>query len=682
VRALPRPRPGYRISGSGEAYTTSKIGIKLKTVSGATQGLDFEQDTTAGKTHEHFLRIKLGTGLQFNVTTGAIDATGTASLPATTTTLGTVIVGSGLSVITTAGSTQGTISVNTGAGVQLSSGAVALKIASSTELGGVRINGNGLSIDANGVLTASASLSGGVTNRLAKWTSGSAIGNSNISDDGTTVAVTGAVTVSTTLGVTGATTLSSTLGVSGLSTLTRATVNAVAAAPQTLLVNAGLNASGDGLTITANTRQIADASNSLLLLISRTNQEALKVSITGQLTLGSGILWGTDATFDIGGSGSNRPKDIYATGKLTLGTNPAPGTGSGSASPLRVAGAINNVGTYDAAFFTGAVYASDFVLLDGTGAVAAGGPPIVVVDDANGTLTTTGQPLSQMTFTGAGVTATQTAAGQVTVNIPGGGGGGVVMQSGSSTANALPKFFNSSTTPTLANSRLSDDGTTITLGGTTSVTGSLSLVTGTASVAPLRFTAGTNLTAAVAGAMEWDGTNLYITQTSGPTRKTVAFTDASITGNAANVTGTVAIANGGTGQTSAASAINALLPSQASQNNKVLGTNGTNVSWVTMTSAATISDDTTTDATRYVLLEDVTTGNLTAVNTSSTKLTFNPSTGVLTVSGGLNGNASTASQLATARNINGTSFNGSANITTAWRPLAISTAHPSTAAPI
>lgn len=48
--------------------------------------------------------------------------------------------------------------------------------------------------------------------------------------------------------------------------------------------------------------------------------------------------------------------------------------------------------------------------------------------------------------------------------------------------------------------------------------------TATASTAPLKFTSGTNLTAAEAGAVEWDGTNLFITQTSGPTRKTIAYT--------------------------------------------------------------------------------------------------------------------------------------------------------------
>lgn len=42
---------------------------------------------------------------------------------------------------------------------------------------------------------------------------------------------------------------------------------------------------------------------------------------------------------------------------------------------------------------------------------------------------------------------------------------------------------------------------------------------------------------------------------------------------------------------------------------------------------ATITDDTSTNATRYILFDDATSGSLTSVNTSSTKLTYNPSTG-------------------------------------------------------
>ena len=42
---------------------------------------------------------------------------------------------------------------------------------------------------------------------------------------------------------------------------------------------------------------------------------------------------------------------------------------------------------------------------------------------------------------------------------------------------------------------------------------------------------------------------------------------------------------------------------------------------------ATITDDTSTNATRYILFDDATSGTLSSVNTSSTKLTYNPSTG-------------------------------------------------------
>lgn len=83
------------------------------------------------------------------------------------------------------------------------------------------------------------------------------------------------------------------------------------------------------------------------------------------------------------------------------------------------------------------------------------------------------------------------------------------------------RFFAGSTTERM---RLDNSGN---LGiGVTSVTAYLHIKAGTAtaSTAPLKFTAGTNLTAAEAGAVEWDGTNLFITQTTGPTRKTIAYT--------------------------------------------------------------------------------------------------------------------------------------------------------------
>ena len=59
-----------------------------------------------------------------------------------------------------------------------------------------------------------------------------------------------------------------------------------------------------------------------------------------------------------------------------------------------------------------------------------------------------------------------------------------------------------------------------------SFSGTVSLPTGTALSAPMMLTAGTNLTSASFGAVEFDGTNLYLTtNAASPTRKTVALSD-------------------------------------------------------------------------------------------------------------------------------------------------------------
>ena len=58
-------------------------------------------------------------------------------------------------------------------------------------------------------------------------------------------------------------------------------------------------------------------------------------------------------------------------------------------------------------------------------------------------------------------------------------------------------------------------------------TGTVQLPTGTASAAPLKLATGVNLTTPVFGSVEFDGTNLFLTNNSAsPTRKTLAFTDA------------------------------------------------------------------------------------------------------------------------------------------------------------
>lgn len=78
----------------------------------------------------------------------------------------------------------------------------------------------------------------------------------------------------------------------------------------------------------------------------------------------------------------------------------------------------------------------------------------------------------------------------------------------------------------------------------------------------------------------------------------------------------------------------AFLSSSAGDSGKVLQSNGTSApSWVTPTAYATVTDDTTTNAARYPLFANQTTGNLATEYTSSTKLQYNPSTGIFTATG-------------------------------------------------
>lgn len=63
----------------------------------------------------------------------------------------------------------------------------------------------------------------------------------------------------------------------------------------------------------------------------------------------------------------------------------------------------------------------------------------------------------------------------------------------------------------------------------------------------------------------------------------------------------------------------------------VLTSNGASApTWQASSSNISITDDTTTNATRYLTFTDATTGSITGENVSSTKLQFNPSTGALT----------------------------------------------------
>lgn len=122
------------------------------------------------------------------------------------------------------------------------------------------------------------------------------------------------------------------------------------------------------------------------------------------------------------------------------------------------------------------------------------------------------------------------------------------------------------------------------------------------------------------------------------------------TGTASNVTGTVAIANGGTGQTTAVNAFDALSPtttkgdlivSNGTDNVRLaVGTDtfalvadsaaATGVKWASVGASLTIANDTTTATNLYPTFLTATSGTAATLYTGNAKLLYKPSTGELT----------------------------------------------------
>jgi hypothetical protein len=187
---------------------------------------------------------------------------------------------------------------------------------------------------------------------------------------------------------------------------------------------------------------------------------------------------------------------------------------------------------------------------------------------------------------------------------------------------------------------LTSAGTGATPTWTTPTTGTVTSVTGTS---PIASSGGTTPDISLA-ASYGDTQNPYASKTANfvlaapngssgvPTFRAVVAADIptlnqNTTGTASNVTGTVAIGNGGTGQTTATAAFDALAPSQTSNSGKYLTTNGSTTSWATVTAGASISNDTSTSTNLYPLFANATSGTPTTIYTGDAKLLYKPSTG-------------------------------------------------------
>ena len=181
------------------------------------------------------------------------------------------------------------------------------------------------------------------------------------------------------------------------------------------------------------------------------------------------------------------------------------------------------------------------------------------------------------------------------------------------------------------------DSTKLPLAGGT-LTGKVTLSPASALAAGIRITPGTAPDSPVNGDV-WITNTGQFNQIAGMTQA-VAYTDSNITGTAANVTGIVAISNGGTGATTAINARSNLGAAASGANSDITSLSG-------LTTALSVSQGGTG------LKSPGLAGNILRSN-GTTWESVTPST-----------NAATATALQTPRAINGVNFDGTADITIA-----------------
>ena len=269
-------------------------------------------------------------------------------------------------------------------------------------------------------------------------------------------------------------------------------------------------------------------------------------------------------------------------------------------------------------------------------------------------------PGTNLTGTASGLSiggnaATATSAGSVTnsLTINSGGAGGTSPQTFNGGA-AITISYNTvgapSTTGTNASGTwgigISGNAATVTNGlystgsysnptWLTSISGSI--VSGAVATA----TTATNVAGGAAGSLVYQtaaattstlalGTTNYVLTAGASAPQYVAQSTLSV-GSATTATTATNLAGGGAGYVPYQSGSGATSFLAAGTIGYVLTSNGTSApTWTAPAAYATVTDDTTTAATRYPLFANQTTGNLSTEYVSSTKLQFNPSTGVFT----------------------------------------------------
>jgi len=381
--------------------------------------------------------------------------------------------------------------------------------------------------------------------------------------------------------------------------ITNTGVSAAAYGSASKTLTATVNAQGQ-LTVLAAT-DIAIANTQVSGLGTMSTQAASSVAITGGTINGTTIggstaaaVTGTTVTANTQFTGAGTGLTGTAT-SLSIGGNAATATSATTATNI-AGGAAGSV-PYQTASGTTALLAAG---TDGYVLKLAAGLPTWAAG-ASGSVTSVAQ-----SFTGGLISvggSPITTSGTLALTVAGTSGG-------------IPYFSSASTWATSA-----------------ALAANALVIGGGAGVAPSTITTGTGVVTALgvntgsAGAFVVNGGALGT-----PSGGTVT----NLTGTASiNINGTVGATTPTTG-----SFTTLTVTSTVSANGSV-GTSGqvltsagvgSAVTWTTPAVYATVTDDTTTNATRYPLFASVTTGNLTTEYVSSTKLKYNPSTGALTAS--------------------------------------------------
>ena len=371
---------------------------------------------------------------------------------------------------------------------------------------------------------------------------------------------------------------------------------------------AGSYLAGTGLTLTGNTFSITNTGVSAAAYGSASQVGTFTVNAQGQLTLAGStniaiaatqITSGTIDTARISGSYTG----ITGVGTLTnlSVTNTITGSISGNAATATSATNLAN-GTVGAIPYQTGSSATAFLSAGTNGQVLtlASGIPSWATP-TTGTVTSVAQ-----TFTGGIISvggSPITTSGTLALTVAGTSGG-------------IPYFTSASAWASSA-----------------ALAANALMVGGGAGLAPSTITTGTGVVTALgvntgsSGAFVVNGGALGT-----PSSGTVT----NLTGTASiNINGTVGATTPTTGKFTTIDFSSTLAVSGATGSaGQVLTSNGSSApTWTTPTAYATVTDDTTTNAVRYPLFANQTTGNLTTEYVSSTKLNYNPSSGLLTATG-------------------------------------------------